>query len=250
MKTQKVPDFCIPLTSKQIQKNSTLAEEAVHLAPYAIMCNNAYARGEYFIPLPEGWKEIPEFRKEIPNIGLALAVFEKYENTKLTEVVVAFRGTDGMKDWIQNLIPLRRIQVVPASEDFERILRLYENQGPKVTTTGHSLGGGLALHMSFKYPNIDTIVFNSSPVTKAGLKIQEGSNRISAWESGEFLQIVRNLISLVRPRWYPIRRIEFRFIHGWTITQHGMELFALNITKLGATKSHQLKALTDSWFIR
>lgn len=250
MKTQKAPDFGIPLTSKQIQKNSTLAEEAVYLAPYAIMCNNAYARGERFIPLPEGWKEIPELRKELPNVGLAFAVFEKYENTKLTEVVVAFRGTDEMIDWMQNFIPFRRIQVAPASEEFERILRLYENQGPKITATGHSLGGGLALHMSFKYPNIDAIVFNSSPVTKAGLKIQEGSNRTSVWESGEFLQIARNLISLFRPRWYPIRRIEFRFVHGWTVKQHGMESFALNITKLGATKSHQLKALTDSWSIR
>ncbi len=250
MKTRQPPDFGIPLTSKQIQKNSNLAEEAVHLAPYAIMCNNAYARGEYFIPLSEGWKEIPELRKELPNVGLALAVFEKYENTKLTEVVVAFRGTDGMIDWMQNFIPFRRIQVAPASEDFERILRLYENQGPKITATGHSLGGGLALHMSFKYPNIDAIVFNSSPVTKAGLKVQEGNNRTSVWESGEFLQIARNLISLVRSRWYPIRRIEFRFVRGWTVKQHGMESFALNITKLGATKSHQLKALTDSWSTR
>ena len=250
MKTHIVPDFCTPLTSKQIQKNSALAEEAAHLAPYAIMSNNVYTRGEYFIPLPEGWKEITELRKELPTFGLALAVFEKHENTKLTEVVVAFRGTDGMKDWIQNLIPFRRIQVAPASENFEQILRLYENQGPKVTTTGHSLGGGLALHMSFKYPNIDAIVFNSSPVTKAGLKIQEGSSRTTVWESGEFLQGVRNLISLVRSRWHPIRRIEFRFVHGWTIKQHGMELFALNIIKLGATKSHQLKALTTSWSTR
>jgi pimeloyl-ACP methyl ester carboxylesterase len=127
---------------------------------------------------------------------------------------------------------------------------LYENQGSKVTVTGHSLGGGLALHMSFKYPNIDAIVFNSSPVTKAGLTIQKGNNRITVWESGEFLQGARNFISLFRSRWHPIRRIEFRFVHGWTVKQHGMELFALNITKLGATWSPQLKALTESWVVR
>lgn len=244
------PDFCTLLTSTQIQRNSAYVEEAARLAPYAIMSNNAYARGENFIPLPERWEEVIELRKEFPSIGLALAVFGKHEGDKLAEVVVAFRGTDGLRDWMQNLIPSHRNQIAPASKEFERILNLYKDHAPKIVATGHSLGGGLALHMSFVYPGVDAIAFNSSPVTKAGVKLQKGNSRTSAWESGEILQFVRNLVSLVRPRWHDVNRIEFRFVHGLPLKQHGMERFALNLTKLGALKSAELQTLTASWFTR
>ena len=242
-----IPDFCTPLTSAQVRKNDALTDEAVRLAPYAIMSNNAYPRGENSIPLPEGWKEVTELRKELPTVGLGLAVFEKYESSKLVEIVVAFRGTDEKKDWIQNLVPFFRIQIPPASDEFERILKLYEGQPIRVVATGHSLGGGLAFHMSFVYPNVDAIAFNSSPVTKATLKLQEGNSRTSAWESGEVLQAPRNPVNWMRIRWHDVRRLEFRFLHGLPLKQHGMERFALNLTKLGAMKSSQLQALTTGW---
>jgi len=240
------PDLCTPLTQRQIAKNNSLSDDAAHLAPYAIMSNNAYERGDSPIPLPDGWKEVTELRKRLPNVGLALAVFERYESDKLVEIVVAFRGTDEKKDWVQNLVPFFRNQINPASEEFEKILKLYEEQNIAIVTTGHSLGGGLAFHMSFTYPNVDAIAFNSSPVTKAGTKIKKGNRRTSVWESGEILQAPRNPVNWIRIRWRDIRRLEFRFLHGLPVNQHGIELFASNLTKLGATKSNQLKGLISS----
>ncbi len=236
-------DPCAPLTSRQIRKNQAHTDDAVRLAPYAIMSNNAYARGEAAIPLPEGWQEIAELRQELPAVGLAFAVFEKHEGSKLVEVVVAFRGTDDKKDWIQNLVPFHRVQVPPASEAFERILKRYEGQDVKVVATGHSLGGGLAFHMSFVYPNVDAVAFNSSPVTKAGLKLQKGNSRTSVWESGEIVQMIRNSVNWSRSRWHDVRRVEFRFVHGLPVMQHGVDRLAMNLTKLGAMKSPQLQAV-------
>ena len=255
--SQQLPaKFGLPLTSRQIEKNIHLADKAADLAPYAIMCNNAYAR-DIPIPLPEGWTENENLRrprvepskKSGRMVGLALAVFEKRENHKLVEVVVAFRGTDGLSDWIQNLIPFFRNQVEPARQAFEKILLEYAGQPVKVTDTGHSLGGGLAFHMSFAYPHIDAIAFNASPVTKAGQEVDMSNKRTSVWESGEALQAVRNTVNWSRQRWRGVERIEFRFLHGFTIKQHLMEDFALNLTKLGATRSSTLRALTDSWRI-
>lgn len=240
------PDFHTPLTGTQIRKNRALADDAAFLAPYAIMCNNAYAR-DHFIPLPAGWKEVTELRHELPAVGMAYTVFEKREDGKLVEVVAAFRGTDDRKDWIQNLIPFFRIQLPPARKAFEQILKRYAGQPVKISATGHSLGGGVAFHLSFVYPDVDAIAFNSSPVTKAGMKIQKGNRRISAWESGEILQIVRNPVNWLRLRWHGVQRLEFRFKHGFCWNQHGMEAFALNLAKLGALKSNQLKALTAGW---
>ena len=240
------PDFHTPLTRTQIRKNIALADEAAHLAPYAIMCNNAYDR-KRFIPLPAGWTEVAKLRNTLPAVGLAYAVFEKREDGRLTEVAIAFRGTDDLKDWIQNLIPFFRIQLPPARRAFEQILSRYANQSVKISATGHSLGGGVAFHLSFVYPQVDAIAFNSSPVTKAGMKIQKGNRRISAWESGEILQIVRNPVNWLRLRWRGVQRLEFRFQHGFFLSQHDMERLALNLVKLGALKSNQLQALTASW---
>jgi hypothetical protein len=98
--------------------------------------------------------------------------------------------------------------------------------------------------MTFVYPNVDAIAFNSSPVTKAGLKIQKGNHRTSVWESGEGVELARTPVSWVRPRWQDVQRIKFRFLHGSPVKQHGMERLALDLIKLGAIKSNQLQAIT------
>jgi hypothetical protein len=234
------PDWCGELTSKQVQKNVALASEAARLAPYAIMSNNTYS-GEGALPLPAGWQEVPELGRQMPAVGLALSVFEKRDDRRLIEVVVAFRGTDERKDWIQNLVPFFRNQVPPAAREFERIRDHYGNRPVRMVATGHSLGGGLAFHMSFVYPNVEAIAFNSSPVTKAGMKLVSGNRRTSAWESGEILQAPRNPINVFRSRWRDTKRVEFRFLHGSPIKQHSMRALAVNLARLGAIQSKELQ---------
>ena len=239
-------DSCSPLTKKQIQKNQHLSEDAIRYAPYAIFSNNAYHRVKP-LPLPEGWREVSELRNDATDSGLELTVFEKHEGDNLIEVVVAFRGTDERKDWIQNMVPFFRKQVPHAEIEFGKVLDHYKGQNAKITTTGHSLGGGLALHMSFTHPDIDAIAFNSSPVTKAGKDPIMTNKRVSIWESGELLQGPRNSVNWARERWRYTKRIEFRFLHGSPIKLHLMEGFALNITKLGALTSKSLQAVIDQF---
>jgi hypothetical protein len=259
MSKDKPPDLRSPLTEAQIRNNRSKIQTAAWLAPYAIMSNNAYNR-EYPIPLPQGWREVANLRhplKELEKlgdnpgqsklVGLALAVFEKTVHGKVEEVVVAFRGTDSFKDSFQNFAPFYRNQVKPAREKFQEILSHYAGKAAKITATGHSLGGGLAFHMSFAFPDIEAISFNASPVTKAGLRVHYDNKKTSVWESGEILQIFRNMVTPVRPRWWNVERIEYRFEHADFVNQHFMEDFALNIAKLGAIGSVELQALIKIW---
>ena len=240
---QAASDLCTPLTARQVRKNVALADQAASLAPYAIMSNNVYAGLGRAIPLPHGWSEVKELGRELKSVSLALAVFERRDHGKLAEVVVAFRGTDERRDWIQNLVPFFREQIPPASAEFERILSRYREPSIKVVATGHSLGGGLAFHMSFVYPHVEAIAFNSSPVTKAGTKLQRGNARTSVWESGEILQAPRNPVNWLRIRWRETRRVEFRFLHGSPVKQHEIHRLALNLLKLGASGSRELQSM-------
>lgn len=237
-------DSCKPLTPKQVRKNQHLVEDAVRYAPYAIFSNNAYLRGEKAIPLPESWVEvkIPDVRTDIPKQGFGLAVFERRIDGELSEVVVAFRGTDSLKDWIHNLVPFFRIQMPTAEGEFVKVLEYYKGQSIKIVATGHSLGGGLAYHMSFIHPSVDAIAFNSSPVTKAGLNPLRTNTQVSVWESGEILQMFRNSVNWTRNRWVQTQRVEFRFLHGLPIKQHSIRRLALNLVKLGSLSSEQLSA--------
>jgi hypothetical protein len=238
-------DPCAPLTKEKISKNKKFADDASKYAIYAILSNNAYSRSKP-IPLPTGWSEVTELRKDNIETGLAYAVYELHNDSKLVEVVVAFRGTDQLKDWRQNLLPIYRNQITPAEEAFDSILDRYKVTNAKIVATGHSLGGGLAFHMSFTHPFIDAIGFNSSPVTKAGFHPILSNIQVSVWESGEAIQAVRNIINMTRKRWQHVKRVEFRFTHGLPVGQHGMEELAYNMVKLSALESKSQKAYLES----
>jgi pimeloyl-ACP methyl ester carboxylesterase len=95
-------------------------------------------------------------------------------------VVVAFRGTSGPGDWqYGNLWWFTRFfshsnQYTRAYEHMKVIVEYYEAQAasqamrpPRFITTGHSLGGGLAQHMLYRFPDRveQAIVFDPSSVT-------------------------------------------------------------------------------------
>jgi hypothetical protein len=235
---------CAPLTEKQIHRNRHItASDAAQYATYAILSDSAYPR-DHPIPLPPGWTKVGE--KLVPDTGLALVVCERHVGPDLAEVAVVFRGSDERTDWIHNLTPFFRIQVPPAEKEFTVIVDRYNRLGPKIVAAGHSLGGGLAFHMSFVYPNVEAIAFNSSPVTKAGSKVQP-NKRTSIWESGEGLQAPRNAVNFARIRWHDVKRVEVEFLTGSPVKQHRMGDLALNLTKLAARESSQFQSILTAF---
>lgn len=97
-----------------------------------------------------------------------------------TFVTVAFRGTSGDGDWINaNLWWFTRFfasdnQYTRARTHMQEIIKTFDERAaakgeakPRFVTTGHSLGGGLAQHMLYAFPNRveQAIVFDPTAVT-------------------------------------------------------------------------------------
>jgi pimeloyl-ACP methyl ester carboxylesterase len=163
-------------------------------APYAVMSTLAYAEdaqcgsGEPKVTPAErpafeallfkaGWKEVRDPQWAQPcedNTGMFFRVWTREADTR--EVVIAFRGTWGMKDWlygnlhwVTRFLPMED-QFSEARKAARKVLDRFSAQGEKPTrfyTTGHSLGGGLAQHILYTYPQQVTqaVAFDPSSVT-------------------------------------------------------------------------------------
>jgi len=150
--------------------------------------------------------------------------FEVWENDMRhpREIFFAFRGTTGGPDWAANLRWFRfhrpRDHYYAAyAECVPLIHRFWSEKGadkPIISTTGHSLGGGLAQEILYAASDkVDhSIVFDPSPVTALSDMSPEEQkvyhqqlNRskfsqyriIRAYERGEILMFARNIVSLI-----------------------------------------------------
>lgn len=166
--------------AEQIRRS---AEEAY---PYAQMSTNAYGDSDSF-------NLGPRFKlagsADNDEIGFAYAIFERYEGDRLAEVVIAFRGTEltTWPDWMHgNFKPHQN----------KRGLELYDKVRARVSpavpisVTGHSLGGGIATHVSLNRAGPKSYIFNASPRFRAEGKIAD-NRRLSIVEYGEVLKVAR-----------------------------------------------------------
>lgn len=186
-----------------------LPATANRFAPYAAMSALAYAQDENCGTeekklTPEertklklalearGWEEVKDVQW-VPSCeddtGLFLNVWKRAGAT--TDVVVAFRGTWGLKDWLYgNLHWFTRFlpmddQFVRARQVMQRVFEQFSGSPDKAYrfyTTGHSLGGGLAQHILYSYPDkvIQAIAFDPSSVT--GFADQTPANQVAGCE--------------------------------------------------------------------
>lgn len=89
------------------------------------------------------------------------AVITKERKDGKKDVIISYRGTQDVRDvadWEETLVPQERFE--SANWKFNQVKAAYPDAN--ITTTGHSLGGGLA-HYVGKKNNVKSYIFNASP---------------------------------------------------------------------------------------
>ncbi|MGH8077881.1 MAG: lipase family protein [Lysobacter sp.] len=186
---------------------------------YALMANNAYADGgQYEIP---GWTRLARYES---TSGLGLDEYKR-DGADPLEIVVAFRGTNftSLKDWKTNVALIEPWQ---HSEAHSHVSKLREaHPDARITVTGHSLGGAIALNMSYRFDGLPAYAFNSSP--RAFFAAEGKDNlRVLVWETGEALNVIRK--PWLAARMQDGERLNFNFAdYNWhnslkPIAEHGM----------------------------
>lgn len=170
------------------------------------------------------------------------------------EIVISFRGTDKNEpgDWESNLRFLYR-DVFDQYDQVAKVITLavdrieQDCKPPRIITTGHSLGGGLAQQAAFAEPRIDYVyAFDPSPIAgffnvsaiKRVRNVEDlGIDRV--YESGEVLALTRYLSSGIyataqcRPR---IRTVRFATLqHGSGTQRHSIDRLTKGIVELAKT---------------
>lgn len=129
---------------------------------YAFMASNVYEKyggtnPKFDIPY---WQQVGEKRSNWKGFGAHI-----YKSTKgRKRVAIAFEGTDptSLADWVfGNLNIYWKGQYGDAKRLIDEIVERYPDH--QIFTTGHSLGGGLAIHAAFYHNKVTVFAFNSSP---------------------------------------------------------------------------------------
>lgn len=122
--------------------------------------------------------------------GLA---YDIYEQQGGNEVVIAYRGTDSLRDFAT-----ANLAVAPFNTQYrhaEAQFLAYQAAHPDkhITLTGHSLGGGIALSLSVRH-GVDAVTFDTSPRVFDGLHDRPApALRVMVYQEGEVLALVRKL---------------------------------------------------------
>jgi putative lipase involved disintegration of autophagic bodies len=224
---------------------------AAKYAAYAMMSSNAYHKTDWPVFAVEklGWvlidrdgKPTRNASREHRDTGLAYDIYEKQRGD---EVVFAFRGTDSKRDYL-----FGNFSVPPLSRQYSQANREvadYAKDHPKkkLTVTGHSLGGGIALGVSVHH-GVDAVTFDSSPRIFDGLGERNlPATRVLIYQDGEILEHLRKhwrKMSEIIPK-ENVYRCTFDF--GGANT-HRSDQLARGLLELGSTASEELAAVRDA----
>lgn len=241
---------------EQVQAMSS--EAAARFAPYAMMAANAYhgGRRERFPVARLGWQHIdldglPTTKPSYKHInGLAFDVFKKQgENT----YVIAFRGTDNFVDWpAANLALFASPQYATARQQFRKFFRAHADA--RVIAVGHSLGGGLSIHVSVRSRDehgrsVDAIAFDSSPRFFDGLSNKHGpGKREMVYEEKEILYHARRVLGKINRIVGPSNIYETKYGFGKRrVARHNMQKLAKELVKHGAKVDPELRSIVEAF---
>jgi hypothetical protein len=213
-------------------------------AVQAMMCSNAYQGDEwrtYFSLEDLGWKRIDLDGNPVaeghnsyePGTWLGRLFsnlqFDVWENQKSPESIIAFKGTDEKIDWLAGNLALG---VSIPCKSAKKHVRRYVNANPgrRVSLTGHSLGGGLALSVS-GWEGLDAVVFNTSPRIFDGLcNMNRPAIRKAIFQADEVLQNIRRVYPKFNEKIPTEDIIQTSFdFHGQNL--HRMDLLAEGILR-------------------
>jgi hypothetical protein len=178
--------------------------------------------------------------------GLAYDIYEKQGTN---EVVFAIRGTDGKDDYIcANLAIPFSIPYKEVNKEVGEYIKNHSGKNhpsKKVTVTGHSLGGGLALSVSVHH-GVEAITFDPSPRIFDGLGDHHlPAKRVIIYEGGEILEKVRKhwkkIFEVVSSE--NIYKCDFDF-KG--VSKHRGDYLARGLLDLGATANKELAPIRDA----
>ena len=151
---------------------------------YGALSNNVYPGTQ--ISLPVGWQSLyPKYGIH----GFYAETFIRKENGKIRDIVVAFRGTDGLSPYDWAFGNLFNLQQGDANEYAGEVIAKLGRFG-SVKFTGHSLGGALAQNVANNLGK-EAIVFDSSPMDGFDYPTSGGSKIVRISEESEALEMFR-----------------------------------------------------------
>ena len=124
--------------------------------------------------IPAGWQQLPD--PLVPTDGFFYRVFR---NTATNEVVISYRGTDGVKGMLTTgdgsanaagFVGVSASQFRQAAAVYASVLRTHgvDAAGSNISFTGHSLGGGLASVMAVWFDR-PAPVFDPAPFQRTAV---------------------------------------------------------------------------------
>lgn len=195
---------------------------------YAMMASSAYADDveKTRFPLEKlGWKKVdlqgtavPEGRnsyrpKTFVGDLFSNLQYDIWEDQNSNRTVFAFKGTHELIDWFSGNLALA---ISIPYKSAKKHVHAYRAAHPQrtVAVTGHSLGGGLALSVSF-WEGVDAVVFNSSPrVFDGTANNNKLAHRLAVFQEGDVLQKIRRSYPKFLEKVSPDQIVETHFDYG------------------------------------